>query len=352
MDVDVERALPTPTVRSTHQSRRQSQASSYAESLPAYDDNMSPQYEEQPGKVLVFRDGHGNPQQHVSRSWSTQLMITTSGLGVALSENSLNSLKACLGILRSATAHISKLMRALSMVLEEYERAMRPHRLGDNETGLGAESAATEKMRLEEYLKNTEQADPAREIAARIKALSDDIWNTLKTVVSAVSRYTGGALPENAGLLVRRQLMSVPQRWRIASASTAVEQPRHDSAISTTDATPNAAGKGNISGDAKADPNNQAKASTSSTGPARSAQRMLAFAREGLDMIAQVSAVVDSTVGSAEEWLGSLGRKNREEARQLEKGEESPEARHQRLDVQHPPQAQDNDPMQSVEEKS
>ena len=38
----------------------------------------------------------------------------------------------------------------------------------------------------------------------------------LQSVTTHVSRYTGGALPENAGALVRRQLMSVPQRWRVA----------------------------------------------------------------------------------------------------------------------------------------
>jgi beta-lactam-binding protein with PASTA domain len=40
---------------------------------------------------------------------------------------------------------------------------------------------------------------------------------------------------------------------------------------------------------------------------------MIAFATEGLDMMAQVNNVVGITLQSAESWLQSLGRNNREE---------------------------------------
>jgi hypothetical protein len=35
---------------------------------------------------------------------------------------------------------------------------------------------------------------------------------------------------------------------------------------------------------------------------------MLAFAKEGLDMMGQITTVVDGTVRSAEGWLGRIGR--------------------------------------------
>ena len=40
---------------------------------------------------------------------------------------------------------------------------------------------------------------------------------------------------------------------------------------------------------------------------------MIAFATEGLDMMAQVNTVVKTTLESAENWLQSLGRRNHEE---------------------------------------
>jgi len=79
--------------------------------------------------------------------------------------------------------------------------------------------------------------------------------------------------------------MSVPLRWRLANQT----------ANSSTQETQNG---------------NQSQSSE----PAMSAHRMLAFAKEGLDMIAQVSAVVDGTVGSAEKWLDSLGRRRQDES--------------------------------------
>ena len=39
------------------------------------------------------------------------------------------------------------------------------------------------------------------------------------------------------------------------------------------------------------------------------AQRVIVLAKEGLDMLAQVTAVVDGTIVSAEEWIEKLGRR-------------------------------------------
>jgi hypothetical protein len=36
---------------------------------------------------------------------------------------------------------------------------------------------------------------------------------------------------------------------------------------------------------------------------------MLAFAKEGLDMMGQITTVVDGTVQSAESWLARIGRR-------------------------------------------
>ena len=257
-------------------SRRLSQNS--LETLPPYDDHTSPEYEEQ-SKPLSQQRQHSRSSRSVS--WSTQLMITTSGLGIALSETSLRSLRFCLGLLRNATGHLGNVMRALKIVLEDFDRTM-----VDAESRQILEKTRHDGLKvngavINEDSNNAANTLPAQRsqeshvLAERMKALCDDILQTLKTVVNIVSRYAGGALPDNASMLVRRQLLSVPYRWRAASKMTA-----------STSATKDGPGSESV----------------------RSAHQMLAFAKEGLDMMAQVSLVMDATLFSAERWLHSMGK--------------------------------------------
>lgn len=258
--------------------------SSYSESLPAYDDQRSPNYEE----AIVSGDATGQkaPEQRSETpqdrrvNWSTQLIMTTSGLGVALSETSLRSLKICLGLLRSATTHIDSVMRALKLVLEEYEAALRNQRESSSNSN-NHNIAQDEKAQLngnmaQMGLVDSDKDDQVRRFADRIKELSSEIWQTLQSVVQSVSRYTGGALPQNAQTVVRTQLLSVPQRWQLASRNAS-------------------GGSGSSSGGGGDE--------------VRGANRMLAFAKEGLDMMGQITTVVDGTVQSAECWLQRIGRR-------------------------------------------
>jgi hypothetical protein len=252
--------------------------SSCAESLPAYDDQRSPNYEENatmasPTATPTGKEPHQQSRQSSAVqdrrvAWSTQLIMTTSGLGVALSAASLRSLKQCLHLLRGATSHIDSVMRALKLVLQEYETALRQRRSSDTD----------QNQKPDMSTNGNEEEDNVRRIAERIKALSSDIWTTLQSVVQSVSRHTGGALPQNASQVVRTQLLSVPQRWQLAGRRTA-GQPLPDEEA--------AAGEGEA---------------------VRGANRMLAFAMEGLDMMGQITTVVDGTVQSAESWLARIGR--------------------------------------------
>jgi hypothetical protein len=132
-------------------------------------------------------------------------------------------------------------------------------------------------------LVDNDQDAQVRKIADRIKTLSSEIWTTLQSVVQSVSRYTGGALPQNASQVVRTQLLSVPQRWQLA-------------------------GRQADSNDGAAEQGAQGEA-------VRGANRMLAFAKEGLDMMGQITTVVDGTVQSAETWLNRIGRRTPAEGR-------------------------------------
>ncbi|KAL4996221.1 transcription factor Opi1-domain-containing protein [Aspergillus recurvatus] len=214
------------------------------ESLPPYDDHKSPNYED------VGREG--SPRQS---TWQSRLMISTSGLGVAMSEESLKSLQYCLTWLRWANGRLGKSIVALQESLQEWESLSRKN-------GDASADSQTPNQTL---------------LSQRIQALKQDVLATLKQVVDVVSKYAGGALPENARNLVRRHLTSLPQRFRIAS--TAIPAPDDSGASSE---------------------------------PSSSARRILVLAQEGLDMMSQVSGVVNETLVSAEHWCERLGRKRRE----------------------------------------
>ena len=251
MDVD---SIGPLSPRAT--ARRES-GESGMEPLPAYGASKPPSYREEVSPAATDRYRQSERPQH-QRTWSHQVLVSTSGLGVAMSERSRASLQYCLGILNRSAEHISTVARALQLVLDQYDQA-RDHYLQHRN------NSAAEKG---ERPKTPEQDEAARHLAAIIKQHCDDIWQTLKGVVHSVSVTVGGALPLNAREFVRRQLMSLPGRWRRVS-----DNQRSDSETS------------------------------------RMATRMIDFAREGLDMIDQVGQTCQSTLESAEGWMNMVGRR-------------------------------------------
>jgi hypothetical protein len=189
-------------------------------------------------------------------------MITTSGLGAALSEKSLKNLRYCLRLLRGATESITTMMVALKKLLDDYEESTR------------GPSDAT----LSNYTLMQEQEAASSRIAESIRAAHREIMKILEQIKNSISHYAGAALPENAGALVRRQLMSIPQRWRVAE-STAAEQ--------------NGAGG-----------HSQTQSETAKAG-----KTIVVFAGQSLDMLAQVTLVVGATIQNAEGWLEKMGRR-------------------------------------------
>ncbi|KAF4214696.1 hypothetical protein CNMCM8980_009343 [Aspergillus fumigatiaffinis] len=279
-DVDVEKGLAGDNDAMDSQRTRSSSDLSHSEPLPPYDDNMSPNYEE-----------IGRPSSRQSpATWQSRLMISTSGLGVAMSEESLRSLQYCLTWLRWANGRLGKAIIALQGALKEWDSARRENGEGD-----------------------------ASLLSQRIQAVKEDVLSTLKQVVDVVSKYAGGALPENARHLVRRHLTSLPHRFQVASTST----PPPDSPASSSDAT-------------------------------LGAHRILVLAQEGLDMMAQVSGVVNDTLVSAEHWCQRLGKKRPERDSKQPDGMQPPESRPDQypVDIKQPIREESQDvAMGGMEEK-
>lgn len=250
------------------------------EFLPAYRSSGPPSYREAASPSALDRSQVSSRPPH-GRSWSTQLMISTSGLGVALSESSRQSLTYCVGLLTTATEHVETVMNALKMVLKEYDQAQEARQQDEARRAKEIEAGVVGRAQAD-------REEATKKLAERIKQLCDDIWHTMKTVVNSVSTYAGGALPENARRLVKGQLMSVPQRWRSASETVAQQHQ-----------------------EAEASSSGQASQAGPVTETRKAAHLMIAFANEGLDMMSQVNGVVKVTLQSAEQWLQSMGRRNR-----------------------------------------
>ena len=218
------------------------------ETLPAYDEgDRSPPYTEQ---QVALRD-----QRQPPPGWRQQLVISTSGLGVAMSEESLRSLRFCLSWLRWANGRLSEAIQSIKALLERWNEGATP-------------SDATSATHMTQHHDERRQAM----MTQRIAALKEEVLDTLKRVVGIVSNYAGGALPKNARDLVHSHLVSLPQRFNIANAMIKSENE-----------------EGNET--------------------AKSANRVKVLAQEGLDMMTQVSRVVNDTLVSAEGWCEKLGRK-------------------------------------------
>lgn len=229
---------------------------------PPYGASRPPSYREEASPASVYRSREGTMQERPSqnRSWSSQLFVSTSGLSIALSTTSRKSLRMCLSFLSAQAGYLQHVSKALSLALSHYEQRRQEYR--------NKSDSALEKG---ERPSTPDQDESARRLAAEIREHCDAIWKTLQHAVTTVSSYTGAALPHNAREFVRLQLMSLPQRWRIVANTT------------------------------------QAGSETT-----RTAQRMIDFSTEGLDMMSQVAGVLKATLDSAEGWLAAVGRRDQQ----------------------------------------
>jgi len=248
---------------------------STVDTLPAYDEFRSPAYSETADAQarVALRPNPGAPA-----AWPHRLMLSTSGLSIAMREESLRSLKYCLNWLRWANEHIAKVIAALNTALDQYERSADGSTSGDPASQRQSDHDMQDATTTPTMSGSVASQHDRGEIAARIVALKGDVLKTLRGVIETVSKYAGGALPDNARSLVHRHLTSLPQRFLLATKQD----------MSTVQ---------------------QGHGVTGEEEVREGAQRALVLAKEGLDMMAQVSGVLDGTIVSAEEWCELLRKK-------------------------------------------
>lgn len=193
-----------------------------------------------------------------------------------MSAESLRSLKYCLKWLRWTNDHMSQVIGNLKTTLEEYEKTAQ-RQIENSESGKSQSSAdAPDNADGQSNGQTPEQA--RTELTNKINTLKVDVLKTLQETINTVSKYAGGALPENARILVRRHLTSLPQRFRLASMS---------------------------------DTSSEGGEKDSDSAVREGAQKVLVLAKEGLEMVTQITGVLDGTIVSAEQWCERMGKRRR-----------------------------------------
>lgn len=281
-------AAQSPGASGSKSDRRLSQASTI-DTLPTYEESQPAYAETEDGAMAKGRPANGS-----NAPWQSRLIMSTSGLSIAMSEESLRSLKYCLTWLRWANDHIGRVITTLKTTLEQYEQAENSEESPESGSSRD-ENAAVDVEAAPSSPDVSEPRTDRKALVARINSLKKDVIKTLRDVVETVSKYTGGALPENARVLVRRHLTSLPRKWQLAMVTSNSSRPQSSSSQEQQ-----LTGR---DGDVKGQEKNVKEG----------AQRVLILAKEGLEMMSQVSGVLDGTIVSAEEWCERLGKKRRED---------------------------------------
>lgn len=260
---DVEQGLRESSVH--HNMQRRFSEMSIGEELPAYDDKRAPSYEE-------YQMAEAEHEENTNRNWQTRFMMSTSGLGVAMSEESLHSLKYCLNGVRWANKQLAQIIASLQGVIARWGREEAANSSERN----NADDQNPQLQRANSQTTKPRESDKAT-ILQHVQCLKADVMRIMKQIVGIISKYAGGGLPDNARKLVHQHLTSIPHRFRLATLTNAYQR-RHGE---------------------------QSEESETIS----SAKMVMVLAQEGLDMMAQVSGVLNGTIVSAEEWCDRLGRR-------------------------------------------
>jgi hypothetical protein len=194
--------------------------------------------------------------------------VTAGGIGAAVSEESMKSLKYCLHWLHYATAHLDHQVG----ILREFILSLSSHH------------RSSALMRGED----------AR-AASILDGIKRDVVETIRKVVDVVSTYAGAALPEQARRYVRSSILGLPEQWARAMQGQhhqAVEggpngtEPHTNGSTDHTDVTTSG---GTID--------------TAVSATHTAAERTLTFAVESLDMLRGVLGIFNDSVERADAYV-------------------------------------------------
>lgn len=247
------------------------------------------------------------PTGEREQRWQTRLYYSSTGLATALSDESRRSLKYCLKILFSANTNLTKVIETLSGVVDELDQYLQQksaeaERARPSSSRASSGDPAAEVQAADAGLFSESCEQRRQRLSETVDRLKDEALQTLKQVVDTVSRYAGGALPEQARNAVKRQLLSFPLRWQ--ASTNDVERGAALPPASQSAASRDSDASSRDDDDDDGDDDDVGGRSTKGK-----AVRVLVMAREGLDMLRGVAEVVNGTLLSAEQWCDKLSRR-------------------------------------------
>ncbi|GAA5922330.1 hypothetical protein JCM1841_003071 [Sporobolomyces salmonicolor] len=243
--------------------------------------------------------------------WQT-VLVEAGGLGAAVSEESLKSLRYCLQWLLYATAHLDHQIS----VLRDFILSLRAH----NRTHPSGPSGSAQSS----------DALVAASASAHLSQIKHDVVETIRKVVEVVSKYAGAALPEQAKRYVKQSILGLPVKW--ASAIEGKGRGRRSGSATSTSTVGRGRRDESEGGTPRCErmddsyfPGGSSSAPSSkpaqgqhdgreddegddiALGPTEdAADRVLTFAVESLDMLRSVTSIFGESVEKAEAWIERL----------------------------------------------
>ncbi|KAF9198718.1 hypothetical protein BGZ49_000379 [Haplosporangium sp. Z 27] len=182
---------------------------------------------------------------------------SASAAGVAIfSEESMKSLKYCLQWLQYAVHHID-------------------HQIGLLRAFLVSLASPT---------KNTDIVPSTA--ASTLASIKKEVVDTLRKVISIVSRYAGACLPDPAKISVRQFILSMPVRWATLNNESLPSTPMGSPSLGPVDRTP--------------------EDIVALNETSERATRVLVLANESSDMLRSVASIFKDSVDKAENWMDKL----------------------------------------------
>ncbi|KAG0361774.1 hypothetical protein BGZ54_008969 [Gamsiella multidivaricata] len=231
-------------------SQRPLVSSTYQTSSTHY--NYSSQQQQQVGSISA------TPSQQFS-GWRGVVATvgSASAAGVAIfSEESMKSLKYCLQWLQYAVHHIDHQIGLLRAFL----------------------------VSLASPSKNTEIVPSTA--ASTLASIKKEVVDTLRKVITIVSRYAGACLPDPAKISVRQFILSMPVRWATLNNDSVPSTPIGSPSLGPVD--------------------RSAEDVVALNETSERATKVLVLAHESSDMLKSVASIFKDSVDKAENWMDKL----------------------------------------------
>jgi len=282
---------------------------------PSQQQRSDEEYEGSPGSQIAV--------QHGQRSrWQT-VLVEAGGLGAAVSEESLKSLRYCLQwLVVSSIFHeyLLTLEVKAETFLSQYATAHLDHQIStlrDFILSLRAHNRSHPHSSSSASARES-TALVAASASAHLSQIKHDVVETIRKVVEVVSKYAGAALPEQAKRYVKQSIMGLPVKWASAIESrgnasrggggvnsTRMDRQGSENETPGVDRMGDAYQNDSERGDARTreererdEAEAEARAALGPTEEA--ADRVLTFAVESLDMLRSVASIFGESVEKAE----------------------------------------------------